>query len=51
MISPDHAAVRAIGRNVLDPDRRAPAAMAGYAQAVMAAAVVGPVWVGTIARS
>ena len=50
VISPDRAAVRAIGRNVLDPARRASAAMAGYAQAASAAAVVGPVWVGSIAR-
>jgi NTE family protein len=34
LITPDRAARRAFGRNVLDPARRAPAARAGRAQAV-----------------
>ncbi|MFE0052960.1 patatin-like phospholipase family protein, partial [Streptomyces sp. NPDC059013] len=34
LITPDRAARRAFGRNVLDPARRAPSARAGRAQAV-----------------
>ncbi len=44
LISPDPAAVRAIGRNVLDPARRAGSARAGRAQARAVAAEVGQVW-------
>jgi NTE family protein len=43
-VTPDEAAKRAIGRNVLDPARRAPAAQAGRAQAAGVAAAVGSVW-------
>ena len=39
-------AVAAIGRNVLDPARRAPAARAGHAQAGPALDRVGTVWDG-----
>jgi NTE family protein len=42
--SPDAAARRAIGRNVLDPARRAAAARAGRAQAAAAAAGFAEVW-------
>jgi NTE family protein len=44
LISPGKAALRAIGRNVLDPARRAPAAKAGRAQAAVEAARVRAVW-------
>jgi NTE family protein len=44
VIAPDRAALRAIGRNVLDPARRAPSARAGRAQGVRAAPTVAPVW-------
>jgi NTE family protein len=44
VVRPDHAARRAIGRNVLDPARRAPAARAGRAQAATVAAAVAEVW-------
>lgn len=44
LISPDAAAVRAIGRNVLDPARRAGSARAGRAQARAVAAEVRQVW-------
>lgn len=44
VVSPDEAARRAIGRNVLDPARRAPAARAGYGQAASVAAEVARVW-------
>ncbi|HUD40040.1 MAG TPA: patatin-like phospholipase family protein [Streptosporangiaceae bacterium] len=44
LIKPDRAAVRAIGRNVLDPARRAAAAKAGFAQAAIAAAAVAALW-------
>ena len=47
LMQPDRAAVRAIGRNVLDPSRRAAAAAAGRAQAAAAAAVVRAVWQGS----
>jgi NTE family protein len=46
VVSPDQAAVAAIGRNVLDPARRAPAARAGHAQAGAALDRVGTVWNG-----
>jgi NTE family protein len=46
MISPDGAASIAIGRNVLDPARRAPAARAGHAQAAAVAERVGSLWNG-----
>ena len=46
VVSPDRAAVAAIGRNVLDPARRAPAARAGHAQAGPALDRVGTVWDG-----
>ena len=41
LVRPDRAAMRAIGRNVLDVSRRAAAATAGRAQATAEAAVVG----------
>ena len=44
LVRPDRAAVRAIGRNVLDVSRRAAAATAGRAQARAAAAAVRAVW-------
>ncbi len=44
LVSPDAAAVAAIGRNVLDPVHRAPAARAGRTQAVAAAAGIAAVW-------
>ncbi|MFJ6636103.1 patatin-like phospholipase family protein [Streptomyces sp. NPDC091376] len=40
LITPDRAARRAFGRNVLDPSRRAPSARAGRAQAVAHAQAV-----------
>jgi NTE family protein len=43
-IEPDDAALKAIGKNVLDPARRAAAARAGYAQAEPVAATVRAVW-------
>jgi NTE family protein len=46
VVSPDRAARAAIGRNVLDPARRAPAARAGRAQAAAEAARVRAVWTG-----
>lgn len=46
VVQPDRAARRAIGRNVLDPARRAPAARAGRAQAASVAASVAQVWDG-----
>ena len=46
VVSPDQAAKAAIGRNVLDPARRAPAARAGHAQAGPALDRVGTVWAG-----
>jgi hypothetical protein len=42
--SSDATAATAIGRNVLDPARREPAARAGYAQAAAAAERVAAVW-------
>ena len=47
VIRPDRSAGQAIGRNVLDPTRRAPAARAGRAQATTIAAAVAQVWHGT----
>lgn len=44
VVSPDKAALRAIGRNVLDPARRAPAARAGRAQAATEGAAVADIW-------
>lgn len=44
VVSPDAAALRAIGRNVLDPRRRAPAAQAGRAQAQAVAGHVRRLW-------
>jgi NTE family protein len=44
VLQPDAAAVAAIGRNVLDPARREPAARAGYAQAAAVAEQVAAVW-------
>ncbi len=46
LMSPDAAAVAAIGRNVLDPAHRAPAARSGRAQAAAAAAGIAEVWDG-----
>ncbi|MGY2004289.1 patatin-like phospholipase family protein [Blastococcus sp. SYSU DS1024] len=46
VVSPDEAARAAIGRNVLDPAAREPAARAGRAQAAAAVARVGEVWAG-----
>jgi NTE family protein len=43
LVSPDTAAVRAIGRNVLDPAQRAASAVAGRAQAAAVAAEVSAV--------
>jgi NTE family protein len=44
VISPDKAALQAIGRNVLDPARREPAARAGRAQAAVEAGRVRAIW-------
>ncbi|MGN9908941.1 patatin-like phospholipase family protein [Phytohabitans sp. LJ34] len=44
VIRPDRAAGQAIGRNVLDPARRAPAARAGRVQGAALAATVAHVW-------
>ena len=46
VVSPDEAARRAIGRNVLDPAARAGSARAGRAQAAGVAAAVTEVWRG-----
>jgi NTE family protein len=46
LVVPDEAARAAIGPNLLDSSRRAPAAQAGYAQAEAAAASVAAVWAG-----
>lgn len=46
VVSPDAEARKAIGRNALDPARRAPAARAGRAQAAGAAAAVAAAWSG-----
>jgi NTE family protein len=44
VVSPDRAARRAIGRQVLDPARRGPAARAGREQAAVVAEEVRAVW-------
>ena len=44
LVTPDAAARRAIGRNVLDLARRAPAAQAGRIQAASVVAEVARVW-------
>ena len=44
LVRPDRAAMRAIGRNVLDVSRRAAAARAGRAQAAAEAPAVRAVW-------
>ena len=44
LVRPDRAAMRAIGRNVLDVSRRAAAARAGRAQAAAEAPTVRAVW-------
>ena len=44
LVTPDPEAHAAIGRNVLDPARRAPAARAGRAQAARVATDVAAVW-------
>lgn len=44
LVTPDHAARRAFGRNVLDPARRPPSARAGRVQAAAVAAGVRAVW-------
>ncbi|WP_091056953.1 patatin-like phospholipase family protein [Micromonospora humi] len=44
VVSPDRAARTAIGRNVLDPARRAASARAGFAQAAAVADEVAAVW-------
>ncbi|SBT41421.1 patatin-like phospholipase family protein [Micromonospora auratinigra] len=44
VVSPDRSSRRAIGRNVLDPARRAGAARAGLAQATAVADQVAAVW-------
>ncbi|HEX6684097.1 MAG TPA: patatin-like phospholipase family protein [Candidatus Limnocylindrales bacterium] len=46
LITPDPAARQAIGRNVLDPARRAASARAGRAQAATVADAVAKVWTG-----
>jgi NTE family protein len=46
LVRPDRAAVRAIGRNVLDVSRRAAAARAGRTQAAVEAPAVRAVWQG-----
>jgi NTE family protein len=44
IVTPDAAALKAIGRNVLDPARREPAARAGRAQAAAVADQVRAIW-------
>lgn len=44
VVSPDAAALAAIGRNVLDPAQRQAAARAGYAQAAHVVAEVRAAW-------
>ncbi|MGI5507118.1 patatin-like phospholipase family protein [Lentzea sp. CA-135723] len=44
VVSPDRAALAAIGSNLLDPARRRPAAEAGYAQAGTVVEAVREVW-------
>jgi NTE family protein len=45
VVSPDKVSRAAIGRNVLDPAARAPAARAGRAQAAAVAERVAEVWI------
>jgi len=45
VVSPDRAAKRAIGRNVMDETRRPAAARAGFAQAASVATQVAAVWI------
>ena len=47
VVTPDKAARRAIGRNVLDPAKRPDAARSGHAQAASAAAAISAVWSGS----
>jgi NTE family protein len=49
VLEPDQAALKAIGRNVLDPARRVPAARAGHSQAATVAKRVAAVWSGAAA--
>lgn len=44
LVTPNRAALRSFGRNVLDPAKRADAARAGLAQAAAEAAAVRPMW-------
>jgi NTE family protein len=44
VVTPDEAAVAAMGPNLLDPGRNAPAARAGVAQAAAQAAVLKDIW-------
>jgi NTE family protein len=44
LVAPDAAAVAAIGRNVLDPGRRAGSARAGRAQAAVVTGDIAAVW-------
>jgi NTE family protein len=44
VVSPDRASVAAIGRNVLDPARRADSARAGRAQAARVAPLAREIW-------
>ncbi len=46
MIKPDKAALRAIGKNVLNPERRPAAALAGYAQSGSVAGEAKAIWTG-----
>ncbi len=46
LVTPDRAALAAIGRNLLDGAFRAPAARAGYAQAASVVSEVAAVWEG-----
>ena len=45
VVTPDRAAKRAFGRNLLDPASRAPAARAGRDQAAREAARIAEAWV------
>jgi len=51
LVVPDEAARAAIGSNLLDSSRRAPAAQAGYAQAATAARQIAAVWSGDRAQA
>lgn len=46
LLTPDHAARRAMGRNMIDNSRRPAAARAGHAQALALAESVAEVWYG-----